>query len=155
MGLEIEFTSNGIELDNLSLSSLCKLMFTSGLAGGAAGIYAGLQIGAALFTESKQKKVFHHTQPPRRTHTHPTPNAEGGAEPLHLCLLRHDLGFGGCRPLPLPHLWWIPEGEGDLRGVDNKRLKDKQRSKPPPPPNNTPPLIPPLLHLPTHILFFG
>ena len=56
-GLEIEFTRNGIELDNLSLSALLKLCFLTGMTGMATGVYVGLQAGAAWFTEDKVKKV--------------------------------------------------------------------------------------------------
>eukprot|EP01061_Rhynchopus_euleeides_P018029 TRINITY_DN29842_c0_g2_i1.p2 TRINITY_DN29842_c0_g2~~TRINITY_DN29842_c0_g2_i1.p2 ORF type:complete len:111 (+),score=39.16 TRINITY_DN29842_c0_g2_i1:66-398(+) len=56
MGLEIEFTNRGIELDNLSLSALLKLMTSTGLTGLAAGTYIGMQIGATFFTESSEKR---------------------------------------------------------------------------------------------------
>ena len=57
MGVEIEISKHGIELDNVHLSTVLKLLVASFVAGGSVGIWGGLQLATRLFTDTDEAKV--------------------------------------------------------------------------------------------------
>eukprot|EP01060_Flectonema_neradi_P012763 TRINITY_DN19532_c0_g1_i1.p1 TRINITY_DN19532_c0_g1~~TRINITY_DN19532_c0_g1_i1.p1 ORF type:complete len:106 (+),score=13.08 TRINITY_DN19532_c0_g1_i1:51-368(+) len=56
MGVEIEISNKGVELDNLNLTTLLKLMTAAAVAGGSVGVWGGMQVGVRLFTNSEDKR---------------------------------------------------------------------------------------------------
>eukprot|EP01064_Diplonema_japonicum_P001190 TRINITY_DN10766_c0_g1_i1.p1 TRINITY_DN10766_c0_g1~~TRINITY_DN10766_c0_g1_i1.p1 ORF type:complete len:114 (+),score=31.32 TRINITY_DN10766_c0_g1_i1:51-344(+) len=56
MGIEMEVSQKGVEFDNVSLGTLCRVMLSCSIIGSAAGMYGGLQLGASLFTKTDEDK---------------------------------------------------------------------------------------------------
>ena len=57
MGLEIEWGSKGIELDNLRLPVLMRFLFAAFSAGGCLGFYSGVLVSTSfLCTDQPEKR---------------------------------------------------------------------------------------------------
>ena len=55
-GLEVEFTRHGIELDNLRLPTLLRLLYAAFAAGGILGFYGGIVGTTELLCADEPKK---------------------------------------------------------------------------------------------------
>mmetsp|Transcript_12592 Transcript_12592/g.32228 ORF Transcript_12592/g.32228 Transcript_12592/m.32228 type:complete len:92 (+) Transcript_12592:67-342(+) len=56
MGLEIEFTKRGIELDNLRLPVLLRLLYGAFAAGGCLGFYGGILASTEFLCQDQPEK---------------------------------------------------------------------------------------------------
>lgn len=59
MGLEIQFAKRGIEIDNLRLPTLLRLLYASFAAGGCVGFYGGILAASELLCQDKPESRRH------------------------------------------------------------------------------------------------